>query len=212
MVGEEKDFYTEEAAAALSESMTPDQAAEATADQPTVEETSPPAEEPCAPAMGSEEIDLHPVVAPAGGASDEAPGMADAWKEVGNQFAALGAGLAAAFRTGWRNEESRRHLKEMKGGLESLVNELGAAIREGTVTPEAQKVKDEAGRAVGTFRSAGEKTVQEIRPKIAAALSDLNEEVRKLAGRVKKEGEADSASASEEQPAVPGNPEDPAAS
>ncbi len=211
MVGEEKDFYTEGAGEALSESMTPDQAAEATADQPMVKEASPSVEEPCAPAMGPEEIDLHPAVVTAEGTSDEGPGMADAWKEVGNQFAALGAGLAAAFRTGWRNEESRRHLKEMKGGLESLVNELGAAFRESAATPEAQRSRMKPD-AVGTFRSAGEKTVQEIRPKITAALNDLNEEVRKLAGRAKKEGEADPASASEEQPAVPGKPEDPATS
>lgn len=119
----------------------------------------------------------------------ETPGMQDAWKEVGNQFAALGAGLATAFRTAWGNEESRRHLKEMKGGLEAMVNELGAAIREGASTPEAQQVKTEAGKTMGTFRTAGEKTVQEIRPKLVAALSQLNEEVGRLVGRMRKDEE-----------------------
>lgn len=214
MADEEKDVYTDQAGAALSEAMTPDQAVESTADQPVVGEAPPSPVEPCAPAAAPEELDLHPVTAAAPDTSDEGTSMADAWREVGNQFAALGAGLAAAFRTGWKNEESRRHLKEMKGGLESLVNELGAAIREGAATPEAHKVKDEAGRAVGTVRSAGERTVQEIRPKITTALNDLNEEVRKLAGRMKKEGESEAGapSAPETETPASGGPEGPAAS
>jgi len=219
MADEEKDFYTEGAGAALNESMTPEQAAGATVDQPEVGEAPAPAEESCTATVEPAAVGLHPVVTAVEGATEEGLGMAEAWKEVGNQFAALGAGLAAAFRTGWRNEESRRHLKEMKGGLESLVNELGAAIRESAATPEAQKVKDEAGRAMGTFRSAGEKTVQEIRPKITTALNDLNEEVRKLAGRAKREGETDTGTGdtdtapdSETQPAEPGKLEDPVAS
>lgn len=191
-MGDEQKDYVEEAAEALDEALS---AGEAGA---TDQEAA---------------LDLHPVTIPGEDTAEESAPMADAWKEVGNQFAALGAGLAAALRTGWKNEESRRHLKEMRGGLEAMVNELGAAIREGTATPEAQKVKDEARSTVGTFRSAGEKTVQEIRPRIAASLNELNEEVRKLAGRMKKDGEAatDTTAAPEDKTTPPGDSSGPQA-
>ncbi len=181
--------------------MTPEEMATATEDQPTVVDTPQAAADACASAAPPEEMSL--VAITQEGSDDEGSGMAEAWKEVGNQLAALGTGLAAAFRTGWKNEESRRRLKDMKGGLETMVNELGAAIREGAATPEAQKVKDEAGRTMGTVRSAGERTVQEIRPRITAVLEDLNEEVRKLAARMKKEGETAEVAAEQEAKTTP---------
>jgi uncharacterized protein (DUF2342 family) len=129
-----------------------------------------------------------------GGASPEAGGTAeggaqspaDAWKEVGAQFQALGAGLATAFKTAWADEENKRHMKEMQAGLESMVNELGAAIKAGATSPEAKQVKEEAGKTLGTFRAAGEKTVQEVRPTLITALHQLNDQVQKLLGRMKQ--------------------------
>jgi hypothetical protein len=111
----------------------------------------------------------------------------DAWKEVGAQFQALGTGLAAAFRIAWTNEENRRHLKEMQGGLESMVNELGAAIKASTSSLEAQHVKDDAGKTLETVRVAGEKTVQEVRPALVGTLRQANEQLQKLVGRMKQQ-------------------------
>ena len=111
---------------------------------------------------------------------------ADAWKEVGAQFQALGAGLASAFRTAWTNEENKRHAKEMQADLEAMVNELGAAIKASATSPEVKQVKTEAGKTLETFRTAGEKTVQEVRPTLLAALHQANEQLQKLVGRMKQ--------------------------
>jgi uncharacterized protein (DUF2342 family) len=134
-------------------------------------------------------------------AEPQSPG--DAWKEVGTQFQALGAGLASAFRTAWTNEENKRHAKEIQAGLEAMVNELGAAIKSSTTSPEVKQVKTEAGRTFETFRVAGEKTVQEVRPTLLAALHQANEQLQKLIGRM-KQNEPDGAE-------VPNAPEPPAA-
>jgi hypothetical protein len=153
----------------------------------------------------------------AGSADETAAGgsqsPADAWKEVGAQFQALGAGLATAFKTAWTNEENKRHVKEMQAGLESMVNELGAAIKASATSPQAKQVKEEAGKTLGTFRAAGEKTVQEVRPTLVTALHQLNDQVQKLLGRMKQEeakeqgsgdaagGGAETASSPEDKPA-----------
>jgi hypothetical protein len=127
-----------------------------------------------------------PVGAGASPEAGSAQSSADAWKEVGAQFQALGAGLATAFKTAWTNEENKRHMKEMQSGLESMVNELGAAIKAGATSPEAKQVKQEAEKTLGTFRNAGEKTVQEVRPTLITALHQLNEQVQKLVGRMRQ--------------------------
>lgn len=128
---------------------------------------------------------------PTGDTASKEPDAGDAWKEVGSQFHALGAGLASAFGTAWKSEENRKHLKEMRSGLEAMVNELGTAIKESTASPEAQQVKTEAGKTLETVRTAGEKTVREIRPKLLAALASANEELQKLLAGMRKEDSTD---------------------
>lgn len=118
-------------------------------------------------------------------------GSADSWKEVGAQLQALGAGLASAFSTAWKSEENKRHLKEMRSGLEAVVNELGAVIKEATRSPEAQQVKTEAEKTLETVKSAGERTVQEVKPKLASTLASANEELQKLLARMRKQEAAE---------------------
>jgi len=137
---------------------------------------------------------------PTAATAGEGPAAGGAWKEVGSQFQALGAGLASAFGTVWKSEENKKHLREMRSGLEAMVNELGAAIKESTASPQAQQVKTEAGKTLETVKTAGEKTVQEIRPKLVAALATTNEELQKLLARMRKE---DSAGAGAEQTDTP---------
>jgi len=105
---------------------------------------------------------------------------------VGSQFQTLGAGLASAFRTAWTNEENKRHAKEMQADFEAMINELGAAIKASATSPEVKQVKTDAGKTLGTFRTAGEKTVQEVRPTLLAALRQANEQLQKLVGRMKQ--------------------------
>lgn len=112
------------------------------------------------------------------------PNTNEAWQEVGRQFQALGESLAAAIQAAWQNEEVRRQAQEMKSGLEAMVNDVGQAIKETASSPKAQSVKTEAVKAAESVRTAGEETVQEVRPHLVSALQTLNDELQKLIGRL----------------------------
>ncbi len=124
-------------------------------------------------------------------------GTADSWREVGQQFQALGASLAEALRAAWQSEENRRHLQQMQSGLEAMVNEIGSALQDSTHSPQAQQARSEAARTADTMRQAGEQTFQEIRPQLINALHAVNEELRKLTNRM------ESANKSEAKPQEP---------
>ena len=97
----------------------------------------------------------------------------EAWREVGRQFQALGEGLATAFRTAWESEENRLHLEGMKTGLEAMVDKVSQAIQVASDSPEVQKVRREAGKAAESARIAGEKALQDARPHLLSALSQV---------------------------------------
>ena len=112
----------------------------------------------------------------------------ESWHELGRQFQALGKSLAAAFRTAWESEESRQHVEGMKAGLEALVDEVGQAIREAGVSPEAQKVREEVQRAADSARTAGGKALQDARPYLISALQQVNTELQKVIARMEQQG------------------------
>jgi gas vesicle protein len=118
---------------------------------------------------------------------------ADAWREVGKQFEALGNSLANAFRTAWQDEHTRRHMHEMQTGLETMVNEIGDAIKETSESPEGHKARVEAERAAQSLRAAGQKTWQEAKPQLVTALRQLNAELQKTITRLEEEAQASAA-------------------
>lgn len=105
------------------------------------------------------------------------------WQEVGHQFQVLGQSIAQAMRTAWENEETQKQLREMRSGLESMVKEVGKAIEDSANTPQGQKIRTEAGKAAQSVKTAGEQTVQEVRPHLVNTLKQLNEELQKLIDR-----------------------------
>ena len=115
----------------------------------------------------------------------------ESWHKVGQQFQALGEGLAKAFRTAWESEESRRHMESMKAGLESMVNDVSQAIRETSALPEAQKVRGEMEKAAQSARAAGEEALQDARPYLLSALSQVNAELQKIISRMEQKESAD---------------------
>jgi seryl-tRNA synthetase len=126
----------------------------------------------------------------------------EAWREVGRQFRALGESLAEAFRTAWESEETRRHVQNMQDGLQAMIDHVDRAIKEASVSPEAEKMRGEAEKAAESLRAAGEQTWQEARPHLLAALTQINAELQKMISRLKEE------SASEAPPEVtPDEPE-----
>lgn len=108
----------------------------------------------------------------------------ESWQDVGKQFQELGGSLAEAFRIAWENEENQRRLQELRTGLESMIRDVGQAIDDTASSPQGQKIRTEAGRTVETLRSAGEQTVQEVRPQLINALQQLNTELQKLIERM----------------------------
>jgi uncharacterized membrane protein YccC len=124
------------------------------------------------------------------------------WREVGQQFQALGESLSHALRTAWENETTQRRVQEMRSGLEAMANEIGRAVDDTAKSPQGQKVRQDAERAAETLRNAGEQTVQEVRPQLINALEQLNNELQKLINRMESQPSAPrSQTVSDEPPA-----------
>jgi len=107
----------------------------------------------------------------------DAKDAGEAWREVGAQFQKLGESLGAAFRAAWTDAEARRHAQQARTGLEAMANEIGKVVSEMAESPQ---VKEAAQSAAKTLRSAGEETVQVVRPHLVEALRQLNLELQKL--------------------------------
>jgi len=124
----------------------------------------------------------------------------EAWREVGGQFQALGESLAQAFRTAWENEENRQHLRDMRAGLEMMVDEVGQAIKEASASPEGQKVRQEAQKAAESARAAGEQAWQETQPHLLSALRQVNAELQKMIGHMEEKQPASEDATAESAP------------
>ncbi len=108
---------------------------------------------------------------------ESTPQASEAWKEVGERFEQLGRSLAETIQTAWKNEQVRSQAEEMKSGLEALVQQVGAAVKE---TGESQDLHREAGATAKSVQTAGEQTVEELRPHLIDALHELDQQLQKL--------------------------------
>ena len=115
---------------------------------------------------------------------DRQSSTSEGWQDVGKQFEELGASLAQAVRSAWENETTQQRVQEMRTGLESMVREVSQAIEDSANTPQGQRLRQDAGRAAESVRSATEQTVQEVRPQLINALQQVNEELQKLIDRM----------------------------
>jgi ElaB/YqjD/DUF883 family membrane-anchored ribosome-binding protein len=106
------------------------------------------------------------------------------WQDVGKQFETLGQSLAQAVRTAWENESTQRQLHEMRAGLESMVRDVEKAIQDSANTPQGQQIRQDAGRAAESLKTASQQTVQEVRPHLVSALQQVNEELQRLINRM----------------------------
>jgi hypothetical protein len=97
----------------------------------------------------------------------------EAWRQVGQQFQSLGESLAEALRVAWEDEENRRHVQEMRAGLEKMVHEVGQAIHEASESPEAKK-------AARSAKAAGAKAWRDARPHVVSALRSADAELQKI--------------------------------
>lgn len=127
---------------------------------------------------------------PQSGSPDKNSGS-EAWREVGQQFKALGESLAAAFRTAVNDEENRRRMRQMQDGLESMVSDVNKAIHEAVESPQGQQVRADVEKTAENLRSAGEQAVQDVRPQLLSALKTATEEMQKLVERMERGSKPD---------------------
>jgi hypothetical protein len=120
--------------------------------------------------------------------SDEQPTQ-ESWREVGDQFKALGESLSRAFRTAWESEGNRQHLESMKSGLKAMVDQVGQALEDASASVEGQKVRREAEKAAESARAAGEKALEEARPHVLSAVRQINAEMEKWVRRMEGRGQ-----------------------
>ena len=113
----------------------------------------------------------------------------EAWSEVGRQFQSLGESLAEAFRTAWEDEGNRQQLRDLQTGLEKMANDVAQAVKEAGESPEGQRVREEAKKAAGSARAAGESAWQDARPHVLSALRSVDAELQKIISRMEAEEE-----------------------
>jgi len=108
----------------------------------------------------------------------------EAWREVGQQFSALGDSLSQAFRTAWEDERTRQQLDEVQKGLESMAQQLGRAIDEASHSPEGQRVRREMEKAAQSAHVAGEQAWRDAKPHVVSALRQIDLELQKAIDRL----------------------------
>jgi 1,2-diacylglycerol 3-alpha-glucosyltransferase len=109
----------------------------------------------------------------------------DAWREVSSQLHALGEGLAAAFRSAWEGEESRRYWPDIRSGMEAMINEINQAIQETSTAPEAQRTRSASEKEAEPVHEADAQAQHQRRPEasyLLSALRQVNAELQKMIG------------------------------
>jgi hypothetical protein len=112
------------------------------------------------------------------------------WRDVGRQFQSLGESLAEAFRAAWEDEGNRQHLRDLQAGLEKMADDVARAVREVGESPEGQRVREEAKKAAGSARAAGESAWKDARPHVLSALRSVDAELQEIISKMEAaEGE-----------------------
>jgi len=112
--------------------------------------------------------------------NSEQPSSTDPWREVGQQFEALGQSLAAAFRTIWEREENRQHAEQIKSGMEQMADEVTQAVKQAAKSTEGQEVRQQVRKAADSAQKAGKEAFDEARPHLVSALRQVNSELQKV--------------------------------
>ncbi len=108
----------------------------------------------------------------------------DPWAEVGQHFARLGENIAAAFTTAWKDEGTQGFMQQMREGLEKMAGAIAGAVDNAAHSPEGQKFRAEAEKAVASAATAGKQTVETVRPQLLSALEQLNIKLREMLDRL----------------------------
>jgi methylphosphotriester-DNA--protein-cysteine methyltransferase len=126
----------------------------------------------------------------------------EVWREVGQQFEALGKSLSQAFRATWESEETRKQVKKLGDGLDRAAQKVEEAIKKAGSSPEAQKLREEAEKTAESLQTAGQKTWEDARPHLLSALTQFNTELQKMIDRLEHQEATPEEPPTEEEPDV----------
>ena len=108
----------------------------------------------------------------------------DPWSEVGQQFAHLGESIADAFNTALKDETTQGFMQQMREGLEKMAGAIAKAVDDAAHSPEGQKFREEAEKAVASAATTGKQTAETMRPQLLSALEQLNVKIREMLDRM----------------------------
>lgn len=128
----------------------------------------------------------------------------DPWAEVGQHFARLGENIAEAFSTAWKDEGTQGFMQQMREGLEKMAGAIAGAVDNAAHSPEGQKFRQEAEKAVASAATAGKQTMENVRPQLLSAMEQLNVKIREFLDRT---GQAQSKTPSAPAPTPAPEPE-----
>lgn len=134
---------------------------------------------------------------------EEQPKTTDeVWREVGQQFEALGKSLSQAFRATWESEETRKQVEKLEDGLNRATQKAGEVVKKAGSSPEAQKLREEAEKTTESLQAAGQKTWEDARPHLLSALTQFNTELQKMIDRLQQQEATPEESVAEDEPDV----------
>ena len=108
----------------------------------------------------------------------------DAWKKVGDQFAAFGESLAATFRSAWEDEGNQQTLQDVKEGLQSMAASVAQAVDDAVVSPEGQKFREGAEEVAKSAYEVGTQTIDEATPHVISALQQVGDSLKQMFDRL----------------------------
>lgn len=127
--------------------------------------------------MSEEYIDQQP--------SEQQPaGASEAWSEVVDKMSQLGDAITAWAKAAAHDPENKRHVDELRAGLNGLTARAGEAfetVKESDLGQQVGEAADKAGAAIG---EAAEKVTTAAAPHVASAFGALSEAFGKAAHKV----------------------------
>lgn len=131
-------------------------------------------------------------------------GLAESWREVGEQLRELGNRLAAAFRVSWSEERSadqEEAVRNLRDDLRTAADRLDRVMRR-----VAEQTEGPRTSAFHATREASERSVAEARVAAINALRGLNRQLEVLAERLEHERQGDGGGSGELPPEESGPP------
>ena len=136
----------------------------------------------------------------------DGPEVAEAWREVVARMTDLGEAVTAWAKAAADNPENRRHLEEVRVGVNDMASKAGSAFSDmsGDLGQQMAQGAQQAGQAIG---DTAQKVSDAAAPHVASAFAGLADVFGRAAHRVdeavkRQESGAQAAPAGESQPAA----------